>query len=236
MAHYGSAHYDSGAHYDETTAAPKPKRMPKVKLELQLKNDEDLRVFANAHIAAMTGNPNFATPSPTAVVFDAKAAAYSAKLDDIAAKEAELASMRAEKDALRLDLEAALTSRGSYVDLTAAGDSAKILTSGFLVKSDPSPTSSLPQPGNLRATMGDNSGEIDLACDAVPKSKSYVWECSEHPDNAAPTPWVQAKISTRSSITVVGLTPGKKYAFRVRAIGPNDVISPWSDEGICMSP
>ncbi len=49
MAHYGSAHYDSGAHYDETTAAPKPKRMPKVKLELQLKNDEDLRVFANAH-------------------------------------------------------------------------------------------------------------------------------------------------------------------------------------------
>ena len=236
MPYYGAASYDSGARYDTPPAATPTRRMPKLKLELQLKSDEDLRGFANAHIAAMSGNANFATPTPTAAVFDPKAAAFGAKLDEITALESDIAARRAERDALRTDLEAALTARGAYVEMTAAGDAAKILTAGFQLKADPSPTSSLPQPGNLIATMGDNAGEIDLACDAVKKAKSYIWECSEHPDNAAPTPWVQAKISARSSITVTGLTSGKKYAFRVRAIGPNEVLSPWSDEAICMSP
>lgn len=210
--------------------------MAKVKLELELKPDPELRDFAAAHKAAMTGNANFATPAPTALVFDAALTDFADKLAAVAAAETALTQLRQERDALRLVLEGHLSVRGSYVESTSAGDPAKITSAGFQIKSDPTPTTSLPQPGNLRATMGDNSGEIDLACDAVPRSKSYVWECSEHPDNAAPTQWVQAKISTRSSITVVGLTPGKKYAFRVRAIGPNDVISPWSDEGICMSP
>ena len=39
-----------------------------------------------------------------------------------------------------------------------------------------------------------------------------------------------------SAATVTGLVSGKKYAFRIRALGPNDLESPWSDEAVCMAP
>jgi hypothetical protein len=33
-----------------------------------------------------------------------------------------------------------------------------------------------------------------------------------------------------------GFVPGKRYAFRIRALGPNELESPWSDEVSCMAP
>lgn len=88
----------------------------------------------------------------------------------------------------------------------------------------------------IGCTMGDFEGEIDVQCNAVPKAKSYIYEMREHPDTAAPGPWAQAKIATRSSASINGLVPGKRYAFRIRALGPNELESPWSDEVTCMAP
>jgi hypothetical protein len=90
--------------------------------------------------------------------------------------------------------------------------------------------------GHVVPTMGDNPGEIGLSCQAVPKTKSDIIEMRQHSDTAVPGPWTQAKISGRSSATLTGLTSGTKYAFRIRALGPNDLESPWSDEVICMAP
>lgn len=98
------------------------------------------------------------------------------------------------------------------------------------------PTTSMEKPYDVSATMGDNPGEIDLGCHAVPKAKSYLIEMRDHSDTAAPGPWVQVKVSGRSSATIKGLVSGSKYAFRIRALGPNDLESPWSDEAICMAP
>jgi hypothetical protein len=36
---------------------------------------------------------------------------------------------------------------------------------------------------------GDNPGEIDLGCHAVPKAKSYLIEMREHSDITAPGAW-----------------------------------------------
>lgn len=98
------------------------------------------------------------------------------------------------------------------------------------------PTTSMEKPYDVSATMGDNPGEIDLSCHAILKTKSYIMEIRMHSDTAAPGAWTQAKISGRSSATITGLTSGMKYAFRIRALGPNDLESPWSDEVICMAP
>ena len=92
------------------------------------------------------------------------------------------------------------------------------------------------KPHEVSATMGDNPGEIDVTCHAVPRTKSSTIEIRAHLDTVAPGPWTQAKISGRSSATLSGLTSGMKYAFRIRALGHNDLESPWSDEVICMAP
>lgn len=209
--------------------------MSKVKLELQNKNDIQLRVFATEHKTAITGNVNFPMPNPLAAAYDAALLAYSNKLDAIAAAENSLAAMRAEKDTLRAALEDVLTARGHYVEMTAAGDDAKILSAGFGVRAAASPTSQMPLPQGVAGTIGDNEGEIDLLWHPVRMARSYIIESREHSETAAPGAWQQAKVTSRSSATVGGLVSGRKYAFRVRAIGPNDLLGPWSDETVCMA-
>ena len=210
--------------------------MNKIKIDLKNKNDNILRVFATEHKAAMVGNANFTTPSPAVPVFDGALTAYGAKLDAIAAAETALATLRAEKDAARAALETQINGRANYVELTAAGDEAKIRSAGFEVRADGSATTSLEQPGNLIAAMAPNAGEISITCDAVDKAKSYIIDVRDYTETGPPTEWRQAKVASRSAATVTGLGSGKKYAFRIRALGPNDLESPWSDEAVCMAP
>lgn len=207
-----------------------------VKLELKEKNYAELGTFGTEHKDAMAGNANFPTPTPTAAVYEPALAAYLAKSAQITATEIELTTFRSQRDELRKELEVLLTARGSYVQQTSGGDEAQILSSGFGVQATGSATTSMPKPINPAASMGDFEGEIDVHCNAVPKAKSYIYEMREHPDTAAPGPWSQAKIATRSSASINGLVPGKRYAFRIRALGPNELESPWSDEVSCMAP
>ena len=210
--------------------------MAKVKLELQEKDDGQLKLFATAHKTAMNLNVNFSTPVPNASVFDPVLTAYGTKLDAIETAEIALKVLRADKAALRKVLEGHLVARGDYVDSAALGDAAKIQSAGFEVQAEGTPTTSLPQPQNCTATAGDDEGEGDVACNAVPRAKSYIIECRIHEDNAPPGEWQHVKVSSRSSTTVSGLIPGKKYAFRMKAVGPNEVESPWSDESVCRVP
>lgn len=122
------------------------------------------------------------------------------------------------------------------MDEASGGDQAKILSAAFAVQADATPTTSMEKPYDVSATMGDNPGEIDLGWPAVPKAKSYIIEQCEHSDAAAPGAWLQGRIATHSSSTLTGFTSGRKYAFRIRALGPNDLESPWSEEALCMAP
>jgi hypothetical protein len=106
----------------------------------------------------------------------------------------------------------------------------------LVLKQTPHPTTSMEKPHDISATMGDNPGETDITCHDAPRTKSSTIEIRAHLDTAAPGPWTQAKISGRSSATISGLATGMKYAFRIRALGPNDLESPWSDEAVCMAP
>ena len=194
--------------------------MAQVILELQDKNDGELKTFATAHKVAMTGNANFMSPSPTATVYDASLLLFGQKLDAITTAETALAVLRAEKEAARADLVVNLNARGSYVQGAALGNEAKIHSAGFDTKAPPTTTTSLGAPTGVAASGGDQEAEIDLHWDAVKKAKSYAVQCRLHPDNAPPGPWEQVKLSTRSSVTVNGLIPGTVYAFRVQALGP----------------
>ena len=210
--------------------------MSKVKLDLQRKDDIQLRIFAKDHTAAMVGNMNYPNPVPSVVTFNSSSESYAVKMDKISATETLLQTLRAERDVLRVSLEGNLTSRGIYVDEASGGDTAKILSAAFAIQADATPTTSMEKPYEVSATMGDNPGEIDLSCHAIPKAKSYLIEMRDHSDTTTPGVWVQVKVSTRSSATIGGLISGTRHAFRMRALGPNDLESPWSDEAICMAP
>ena len=96
--------------------------MSKVKLDLQHKDEDQLRIFSKEHSAAMVGNVNYITPVPSVTIFDASADSFAEKLDKISATETILQTLRAERDMLRVSLEGNLNSRGVYVDEEEAAD------------------------------------------------------------------------------------------------------------------
>ena len=210
--------------------------MAKVKLDLQSKTDEQIRDFAAAHKSAILNNPVFPQPSPPEAEFDPILQAFSEKLAAVAAAETLLQTLRLERDSMRKSLETSLAARGGYVEKAAGGEEAGIVSAGFQIQSPRTSTTALAAPDRLSATMGDHSGEIDLTCHAVLRARAYIIEMREHSDLSAPGLWRQAKISARSSASITGLTPGQRYAFRIRALGPNDLESPWSAEVSCMAP
>jgi hypothetical protein len=42
------------------------------------------------------------------------------------------------------------------------------------------------------------------------------------------------KIPTNCAFSDHSLVPGKRYAFRIRVLGPNELESPWSEGVTCM--
>ena len=207
--------------------------MIKTKLELQSRDDEDLRVFAKGHRDALVGNANFPTPDPAPATFDPVFLGYSDALDDVLAASEALKTATRIKNERRVLLEAEMTDRGIYVDGVANGVESIITSAGFSARALPTPTNDLPQVENLRATVGDDTGEVDLAWDGNIKGKrGFLVEWREHVDTAV---WGGGKFVTASKCTVDGLTPGKVYAFRVRALGPKEIVGPWSDEAVKRS-
>lgn len=234
MAYFDSAFYDSGARFDEVAGSQPNRKMKKVKLELQSRDDEELRVFARAHRDAMVDNPNFPTPDPLAATFDPVLQKYDESMDDVLAQEEALRTAIRVRNENRAELEDQLTLRAAYVEKTAKGVESVITSAGFSVRADATPTNSMPQVENLKATMGDNPGEVDLGWDGNIKSKrGFKEEVREHISGSQ---WGGAKFVSASRCTFEGLTPGKTYAFRVRVLGPKDLMGPWSDEAVKMSP
>ncbi len=234
MALYDSGvTYDSGILYDEVAPSPTPKKtMAKVKLNLRFRTDAELLTFSQQHIAAMTGNANYATPMPTAPNYLAAHDAFKSALD-AAALAAETAKQKTTlKDTARTVLEANLTQRGGYVELTSLGDEAKILSANLPVRDLPAPVGAMPAPVDFLATMGDTPGEMDLVWTRVRGAKTYL---VQHSHNVTPRVWTQKAVVTTSKATVTGCTPGELCVFRVAAVGSAGQ-GPWSDESVKMSP
>lgn len=185
-------------------------------------------------IRALTGNAAFPTPNPTLP-------AITAVTDDL---ETAVATVQTAKQQLKTEVsiqndkedafDAAFSQLVGYVQSIAGDDEAMIHSAGMDTKAAGGPSTSTPVlPPALNATAGDHDGEIDLTWDTVPKAKSYVIEKSADPPTA--TSWQHAGVSTKSSTTIDGLTPGSRYWFRVAAVGTAGQ-SGWSDPAAKIAP
>lgn len=104
--------------------------MAKVKLALQQLAVPQKVQFLRQVVTAMTGNANFATPSPTLVTITAKADDLETKFNDAQAARLTAQQKTSLQDTSARDADAAVTQLASYVDNASGGDSTKIQSAG----------------------------------------------------------------------------------------------------------
>jgi hypothetical protein len=228
--------YDAGVLYDDTVASPPPLtkgRMGKVKLGIRNKSVEEKLTQANNIKTSLTGNAAFPTPNPTLVAYTTTITALTNKHAVVKNLEQQIKAAVADREVAETALDTQTTLLGAYVENASGGDPVKIQSAGMDVRADKSPSGALEQVGNLSAASGDDDGEIDLQWDPVRAARSYEIQSSADPNTS--NGWRGLTPSSKSRMTLSGLTSGSKQWFRVRAIGKGDP-GPWSDPAVKTVP
>jgi len=208
--------------------------MSKVKLALSSYNPDGLVAFANTVKTAMTGNANFTTPNPTLTAFETLITAASGKIAAYNSALAAAETALADRDAALAALRAGFSQLGDYVQNASAGDAVKIESAGMSVRSAGTPTS-MTQVADLALTAGDSPGSVDAMWKPVAGARSYECQVNSADPNVEAN-WSFKQSTSKSSVTLIGLTSGAKLWVRVRAIGTNDQAGAYSDPATKIVP
>jgi len=208
--------------------------MSKVKLNIRNLSVPEKAARGREIIAALTGNPDFPTPTPTlamlTTVTDDLATAYQEQ--EVAKQQA--AMKTAAKNEREDVFDRTFAQIAAYVESVAGDNQTLIRSAGMSTRSPTVSTSGKAStPMSLNVTNGDADGELDLSWEPVSGAKSYVIEISgDPPTNDS---WKHAGVSTKSSWTATGLTSGTRYWFRVAAVSTGGQ-SGWSDPATKIAP
>lgn len=186
-------------------------------------SDDAFFTKVGAIITALTNNPNFPTTDPKLVDLQAAVGLLNQAMT-MAPGQARDEAVAAQRRAVEQMLE----DLADNLEKTALNDPVKLATTGFDLKKTPSQTGEAPPiPQNVRLRLTGTSGEAQVFCDASERAKGYQVQTAPDP-NAGPWTDYDTFSSTRSMI-LRGLTRAKDIWVRVRAIGPNNTKSGWSD-------
>jgi hypothetical protein len=206
--------------------------MSRIKLNLRQPVPDKLQTGRQI-VAAMTNNPNFATPHPPL----ADVAASLSTLDEaykahqIAKADARTRASVADDAEIQLDRQ--LRKLAAYVESIADTDETVIASAGMQTKSVRTTPTILAAPEALSATAGHHEAEINLTWKKVDNARSYIIQSSLDPPS--PESWSHAETATVANKTIQNLTSGKKYWFRVAAIGSLGQ-SGWSEPATKIAP
>ena len=190
------------------------------KLELKERTNTETIALAKTVATKLTDHAaTFPAPNPAPTALTQAADALVTAEQERAALEKSVLNKTVQIRALRDALDDTLTAAARYVSGIANGNAEIITLAGMTPSAGgPSPVGPLPKVENLRATQGDEPGEIDLAWDPIRRGlKSYLIELSTSADGQSD--WDFVKVETKSKTTLVGLESGKRYWFRVKAVG-----------------
>jgi len=184
-------------------------------------------------VTAMTNNTSFANPSPplpevTATLDDLEKAFAS-----VQAARSEVATKMVTQDNAATRLDQTLTQLAGYVESVAGKDDTLITSAGMETKASRSAPTVPAAPQGLSATTGEHEGEINLTWKPIANARSYVIEFSLDP--ATGSSWTHAGIATAANKTILNLTSGKRYWFRVAAVGAVGQ-SGWSEHATKVVP
>ena len=183
-------------------------------------SDGDLEAKALSIVDKMTDNPAFPNPVPTLADVSAALTEYSSAFSMAQNKDkVQIANKNIKREAL-LDL---LRSLAAYVNFTANGNKSIIVSAGFDANKGITSASPMPDPKNFKVVSGRNSGQAVTSVNGVRAVKSYVHQYT--PDPLTDTSMWQSKyVSSRVNV-FDALEPGKKFWFRVAAIGTGDQVA-----------
>ena len=206
--------------------------MSRIKLNLRQPVPDKLQTGRQI-VAAMTNNPNFATPHPplTDIAASLSTLEEAYKAHQIAKADARTKASVADDSEIQLDSQ--LRKLAAYVESIADTDETIIASAGMQTKAARTTPSILIAPEALSATTGSHEGEINLTWRKVENAKSYIIQSSLDPPSAES--WSHAEAATGANKTIQNLTSGKKYWFRVAAIGSLGQ-SGWSEPATRIAP
>ena len=189
-------------------------RTPKLTMSYGKYTDSALETKAESIVLALTDNVNFPSPSPTIAALKEAITAFSAAM----AAAVDGGRMRiSERKVARKALEGLLIQLSAYVMMTANGDVNILISSGLDVYKDRESRAPVAAPQAPELSSGTNSGEVILKVAVVRGATSYFFEYTDDPLNGSSV-WHQS-VDSRSKSFITGLQAGKKYWFRVVAVG-----------------
>lgn len=207
--------------------------MSRIKLNLRNLSIPDKVQRGRQIISAMTNNANFSNPHPPLTEITAALATLEQNYALMQAAKADVKAKVTTLDDAEGKVDQTLAQLAAYVESIAGTDEKIITSAGLATASSRSAPTFLSPPQGLSATVGDHEGVIDLSWKKVPKAKSYTIQMSADP----PTPesWTHAAIATASTRTIENLASGKRFWFRVAAIGAMGQ-SGWSEPATKIAP
>ena len=179
-------------------------------------------------VAQLTGNTYYATTTPTlaAVQTQLDALDTALKMPPGLARDGAIATARPPLEQILQDL-------AENLEQATPGNLQKLSTTGFDLRKTPTLTSEPPPtPGNLRLRNLPESGAVQFLFDASPRAVSYQFQTTDDPNSGV---WKDYDpVSSTRNVAARGLTRGKDVWGRVRAIGPKNTKSAWSDPATVM--
>ena len=207
--------------------------MPRIKLNLRNLSTPDKVQRGRQIVTAMINNPNFSSPHPALSEVTDALAGLEQNYALVQAARADVKAKTTTLDDSDSKVNQVLAQLAAYVESIAGTDEKIITSAGLSTKASRSTPSFLSPPQALSATAGDHEGVIELSWKKVPNARSYTIQMSPDPPTAEG--WTKAAIATASARTIENLTSGKRFWFRVAAIGALGQ-SGWSEPATKIAP
>jgi hypothetical protein len=227
----GLIKYDAGFYFDGYSPLESNKPMAQIKSNLSsLTIAELIQLGKNVH-TALTGNANVPTPNPALTALQTLNTNAEAANDAYQAGKDTLAALKAARDTAVQALKDGLRTEAFTVEVATGGVAAKIITTGFAVKSSGAPIGIPTQVLNLKLVAGDMDGTLKATWKKVRGADSY--EINVCPDPI--TTWSPKGTVTKTRVLLNSFTSGQRIWMRVRAIGAAGE-GPWSDPSVKTVP
>jgi hypothetical protein len=182
----------------------------KVSLKLRSLSGAELLKLLRSVIEKMTNNPNFPTPIPSLTSMEAEIDEYEKSLS-LASQGGK--DQTANFNERRRKVELLLTQLGHYVEDTAQGSDAIILSSGIDSKKIPSIIGVPEAPKSLSIARAAIPGNFKISWEKIDGARVYIVEKNTNGN------WEQHEIVPKTTYVIENETLGSGNTYRVLAFG-----------------